>query len=79
MDKEKFVKEMYEDLVGLKITEIRPMTATELEYFGWSENRGEIPPIVLFLGDEAALVPQKDPEGNGPGFLAVRFVAMEQA
>ena len=51
-------------VVGKRIIEVRPMTASEMEAEGWDR-----PPTVLVLDDGSRLYPSRDDEGNGPGTI----------
>lgn len=55
-------------LVGRRITEVRPMTAAEVEAEGWYETIHGVP-TALVLDDGTVLYPSQDPEGNGGGAL----------
>ncbi len=62
-------KEVYcEQLRGRTIKDVRAMTAEEIKMFGWYDNGTA---VVLLLDNEMAIIPSRDPEGNGPGFLFV--------
>ena len=54
------------ELIGLKVTEFRPMTSKEMALEGWNPN-WDSPPLVLVLSDGNKLYPSRDQEGNGPG------------
>ena len=56
---------MSKNLIGKTIANIRPMTAEEMNGYGWDG----YPPPVLVLSDGTKLFPSIDPEGNGPGTL----------
>lgn len=51
-------------LLGRKIVDVRWMGEGELENTGWCSGA-----IVLQLDDGSIVLPQADPEGNGPGSL----------
>jgi hypothetical protein len=51
------------ELIGLTVTEFRPMTSEEMEEEGWDSS----PPPVLVFSDGNKLYPSRDEEGNGPG------------
>jgi hypothetical protein len=51
-------------LVGRTITHVRPLTPEEIRSLAWFEDG-----IVIELDDGTALVPMRDPEGNGPGAI----------
>ena len=53
-----------EDLIGRRITEIRPMTKKEMENESWDYGT-----IVIILDNGTRLYPSMDDEGNGPGAL----------
>ncbi len=55
-------------LVGKTIAAARPMTREEMNALCWFPSHGEMP-MVLVLNDGTLLIPQRDPEGNGPGML----------
>lgn len=74
MDYSKYVKEKYGSIVGQKIAKVRPLSAQELEDFGWDANPNGGIPMVIILENGAALVPSQDPEGNGPGHIFLESV-----
>lgn len=55
-------------IVGKTIVAVRPMTKEETRHFMWFPGSGDMP-MVLVLNDGTLLIPQQDPEGNGPGML----------
>jgi len=60
---------MSNELIGMTIVAIRPMTGAEMEKEGWTDgrNRGEAAAIVLSNG--TVIYPSCDEEGNAPGAL----------
>ena len=62
------VNRYWGDLVGRRITGVRQMFADEIEAFGWYDGGGAIP-VIFALDDGSVVVPNSDPEGNGPGHL----------
>lgn len=60
------IKMTAQQLIGLKITEARPMTKEEMDAESWSDR---YPPTVLVLENGIKLYPSCDPEGNGGGAL----------
>jgi hypothetical protein len=54
------------DLVGRKITAIRPMTPEETASWGW---HGYPTAVIIELEGDLRFVPLRDEEGNGPGAL----------
>lgn len=64
------VKAEYGDLVGARVATVRQLTTTELADLGWEDYDHDFA-VVLFLDNGKALIPSRDPEGNGPGHLFV--------
>ena len=66
------VKQFYADqckgAIGAKLDSVRPMTESELEAFGWDEYDSE-GAIVLIFDNGHVLIPARDPELNGAGFI----------
>ena len=56
-------------LVGKRIVSVRPFTKPELDHFYWQGEESYA--TVLTLDDGTMLVPMRDGEGNGAGFLEV--------
>lgn len=54
------------EIVGSTITDIRPMTASEMADEGW--RKSEIP-MVIVLSSGTILYPSQDTEGNDAGSL----------
>ena len=54
------------DLVGKRITAVRPMTTEETVSWGW---HGYPTAVVIELEGGMRFVPLRDEEGNGPGAL----------
>jgi hypothetical protein len=61
---------MLKPLVGKKIVSIRPFVPEELDDFDWT-GEDEHYAVVISFDDGTQLVPMRDPEGNGAGFLEV--------
>jgi hypothetical protein len=61
----------YSTFVGKKIQTIRPLTKAECEDLAWEydDRYQDFPAFVIIFDDGQALIPSRDPEGNGPGFL----------
>lgn len=57
-------------IVGQRIVAVRPMTREEVNGLAWCPGYGDTP-MVIVLQDGSVLVPQRDPEGNGPGAVLV--------
>lgn len=53
------------NLAGLKIVEVRGLTASEMTDEGWP--RGSEPTAAIVLSDGTVLFASRDSEGNGPG------------
>lgn len=62
--------EMLKPLVGKKIVNIRPFVSEELDHFYWGGEDKHYA-VVITLDDGTQVVPMRDPEGNGSGFLEV--------
>lgn len=62
--------EALKPLVGRKIVGVRPFLSEELDYFYWGGPDADYA-VVLMLDDGTQVVPMRDPEGNGSGFLEV--------
>lgn len=60
----------YDRLEGRRIVAVQLMTPIEAEDYGWDVSLGDLP-VVLVLDDGTKVVPCRDPEENGPGFLAI--------
>jgi hypothetical protein len=56
-------------LVGASVSNVRKMSAKELEVHGWDDNRGFNPVYVIELDNGISLYPSRDAEGNGGGVL----------
>lgn len=65
---QKFYVAQCDKVVGKKLLKVRPFTADELRLFGWDEYDGESAIVMIFEGGHA-LIPARDPELNGAGFL----------
>jgi len=61
---ERWEKDTRKFLVGKKIQQVRYMTDSEQEHFGWY-NKG----IVIFFTDGSHILPSADDEGNNAGAL----------
>jgi hypothetical protein len=66
------VKQSYADqckgAIGARLVAVRPMTDSEIEAFGWDSDYDESA-IVLIFDNGHALIPARDPELNGSGFI----------
>lgn len=62
--------EALKPLVGKKIVSIRPFVREELDHFSWM-GEDEHYAVVISFDDGTQVVPMRDPEGNGSGFLEV--------
>lgn len=58
--------EMFKELIGRTITDVRDLTQDEKDEMDWY---GECPVLILDNGQEVTI--SQDPEGNGPGFLFI--------
>lgn len=58
----------YGSIINKKIVGIRPLVKEELDELYWTESYGEIA-FAIILEDDQVLVPSRDPECNGPGFI----------
>lgn len=76
MDYSKYVKEEYGSIVGQKVAQVRPLSAQEQKDFGWDDAGYGGIPMVIILGNGAALIPSQDPEGNGPGHIFLEKVVV---
>lgn len=65
-----YIKKEYGELVGKTIKQVRPLTKTECEDLAW-EYDYEYEAMVVIFTDNTAMIPMRDPEGNGAGFLAL--------
>jgi hypothetical protein len=55
-------------LVGKTIASVVELTAEEVSEMGWQMGWGDVALAIEFT-DGSWLIPSRDPEGNGPGFL----------
>jgi hypothetical protein len=76
VDYSKYVKEEYGSIVGQKVAQVRPLSAQEQKDFGWDDAGYGGIPMVIILGNGAALIPSQDPEGNGPGHIFLEKVVV---
>lgn len=67
---QKIINQEYGSFVGKMIHSIRPLKDSEIKDIGWDELIGfnDIPMVIIFT-DGQALIPSRDPEANGPGYL----------
>lgn len=63
-----FLDKEYSSFIGKKVTAVRTLTEEEVSSLCWDLTFSDIP-FVLIFDDGQALIPSRDPEGNGPGFL----------
>ncbi len=58
----------YGSIINKKIVGMRPLVKEEMEELYWTESPSEIA-FAIILEDDQVLVPSRDSEGNGPGFI----------
>lgn len=58
----------YGSLVGKRVKSVRALLPEEYDALGWDESFGDAP-VVLTFDDGTIVVPARDPEMNGAGFL----------
>lgn len=56
-------------IVGVRITDLRPLSDEEMAGEGWYPSRVHGRPMALVLENGVVLYAAADPEGNGPGCL----------
>jgi hypothetical protein len=61
--------EYYGAIVGKKVASVRLVQPLELEALGWDDINE--PAIQIVMTDGTVVLPTRDPEMNGPGFLAI--------
>jgi hypothetical protein len=66
----RYLEELNE-LTGKRLAEVRPFTTEEYDLFYWDSREDA---VVLIFEDGTALIPMRDPEGNGAGHLSVASV-----
>ena len=76
-DNYNYYADHYKQLVGKTIIKVRPMAPDEVEDFYWQGDEEKA--WVLILNDGSALIPMRDPEGNGPGHLEIVQTEMRPA
>jgi len=64
-----YIEKEWGALVGRSITKVRELSAKEAQELGWDYVSD--PAIVIELDDGTKLIPSRDPELNGEGFLLV--------
>lgn len=69
-ERAKYIKKEFGELVGKTIKGIRPLTEQECEDLAW-EYTYERDAFVIIFTDNTAVVPMRDPEGNGAGHLLI--------
>jgi hypothetical protein len=68
-----YIKEEFGSLVGKTIKTVRPLHKEECEDLAWDYEYSDEPMVIIFT-DGTAVVPMRDPEGNGPGHLLLTSV-----
>lgn len=63
--------EALKPLVGKRVVNIRPFVREELDHFYWIGGEEEHYAVVITFDDGTQVIPMRDPEGNGSGFLEV--------
>lgn len=58
----------YGSIIDKKIVAIRPLLEEEMKDLYWNKSSGDIA-FAVILDDGQVLVPSRDPECNGPGYL----------
>lgn len=68
-DPKKYIEKEYGSIVGAKIIGVRPLTASELADMWWDDSYDVA--FAILLDNGQALIPSRDPEGNGAGHVFV--------
>lgn len=63
-------QEALKPLVGKRLVGVRAFDPEELDHFYWGGHDAHYA-VVLTFDDGTQVVPMRDPEGNGPGFVEV--------
>lgn len=69
-----YFKGEFGSLVGKTIAMVRALTPDENIAMGWEADEEG---FVLVCEDGTAIIPMRDPEGNGAGFLALADVSVK--
>lgn len=69
-ERAKYIKKEFGELVGKTIKGVRPLSPQECEDLAW-DYKYDSDAFVIIFTDNTAVVPMRDPEGNGPGHLLI--------
>lgn len=69
-ERTEYITSEYGSLVGKTIAKVRPLMRAEAEDLAWEYDYDRDAFVVIFT-DGTAVIPMRDPEGNGSGFLAI--------
>lgn len=62
------IQREYGMLVGKCVEKVRALLPEEYDALGWDQAGGDFPVVIVFT-DGTLVVPARDPEMNGAGFL----------
>lgn len=68
-----YINSEYGSLVGKTVAFVRPLTKSETSMLAWEYDYDRDAFVIVFT-DGTAVIPMRDPEGNGSGFLAIMEV-----
>lgn len=69
-ERAEYITKEYGELVGKTIARVRPLTPEECSDLAWDYTY-EREAFVIFFTDGTAVIPMRDPEGNGPGHILI--------
>ena len=72
-EREEYITSEYGSLVGKTVALVRPLTKSESSMLAWEYDYDREAFVIVFT-DGTAVIPMRDPEGNGSGFLAIMDV-----
>lgn len=72
-ERAEYITKEFGELVGKTVARVRPLTNDECEDLAWDYTY-EREAFVIIFTDGTAVVPMRDPEGNGPGHLMLADV-----
>lgn len=68
-ERTKYINREFGSLVGKTVASVRPLSPEECAAFAWNYEYEEA--WVVEFTDGTAMVPMRDPEGNGAGFACL--------